>query len=86
MDSHHRATVAKIFGHPVSHNLQWHDVVSLLESAGTVIKEHDGRYKVKLGSETRTFDPPRHGSLDEQQVIDIRRMLREAGLAPDTEH
>jgi hypothetical protein len=83
MDSHHRATLAKIFGHPVSHNIEWHDVLSLLESAGTVVKEHDGRYKVTLGSETQTFDPPRHDDLDEQQVVDLRRMLKEAGVSPD---
>jgi hypothetical protein len=83
MDSHHRAPLAKIFGHPVSHNIEWHDVLSLLESAGTVVKEHDGRYKVTLGSETQTFDPPRHDDLDEQQVVDLRRMLKEAGVSPD---
>ena len=26
LDGHHRATVRKIFQHPVSHNIQWHDV------------------------------------------------------------
>ena len=34
--SHHQATLAKILAHPVSHNIQWHDVLSLLESVGTV--------------------------------------------------
>ena len=31
LDSHHAATVEKIFQHPVSHNIEWHDVLSLLE-------------------------------------------------------
>jgi hypothetical protein len=35
LDSLHRATVEKIFGHPTSHNVQWHDVISLLESVGS---------------------------------------------------
>ena len=30
LDGHHKATVEKIFSHPVSHNIQWHDVLSLL--------------------------------------------------------
>ena len=46
LDGHHKATVEKIFSHPVSHNIQWHDVLSLLESVATVTEEHDGRYKV----------------------------------------
>jgi hypothetical protein len=80
LDAHHQATVAKIFGHPVSHNIQWHDVLSLLESVGSVTEEHDGRFKVTLGSETQTFDAPRHHDIDENQVVDLRRMLRGAGI------
>jgi hypothetical protein len=84
LDGHHRSTVEKIFGHPVSHNIQWHDVLSLLQSVATVKEGHDGRYTVTLGSETRTFDAPRNHDIDEQQVIDLRRMLKGAGITPDS--
>jgi hypothetical protein len=84
LDSHHRATAEKIFSHPVSHNIQWHDVLSLLASVGTVSEEHDGRYSVTLGTETQTFDVPRHHDIDEQQVIDLRRMLKGAGIQPES--
>jgi hypothetical protein len=82
LDGHHRATVEKIFRHPIGHNIQWHDIVSLLESVATGVQENDGRYTVTLGSETQTFDPPRHHDIDEQQIIDLRRMLKAAGFAP----
>ena len=81
LDSHHQATLAKILAHPVSHNIQWHDVLSLLESVGTVAEKHDGRYSVTLGDETETFDAPRHHDIDERQVVDLRRMLKSAGIA-----
>lgn len=84
LDRHHRATVEKIFNHPVSHNIQWHDVLSLLKSVATVSEEHDGRFAVTLGSETETFDAPRHHDIDEQQVIDLRRMLKGAGITPES--
>lgn len=84
LDAHHRATVEKIFNHPVSHNIQWHDVLSLLESVATVTAESDGRYTVTLGSETETFDAPRHHDIDEQQVVDLRRMLRAAGITAES--
>jgi hypothetical protein len=84
LDAHHRATVEKIFNHPVSHNIEWHDVLSLLESVAAVTKGADGRYKVTLGSETETFDAPRHDDIDEQQVVDLRRMLRGAGITPES--
>ncbi|HEY5026708.1 MAG TPA: hypothetical protein VII76_17155 [Acidimicrobiales bacterium] len=82
LDAHHRATVEKIFNHPVSHNIQWHDVLSLLQRVATVSEEHDGRFAVTLGAETETFDAPRHHDIDEQQVIDLRRMLKGAGITP----
>jgi hypothetical protein len=84
LDAHHRATVVKIFNHPVGHNIQWHDVLSLLQSVATVTKESDGRYTVTLGPETETFDAPRGHDIDEQQVVDLRRMLRGAGITPQS--
>ena len=82
LDAHHRSTVEKIFTHPAGHNIQWHDVLSLLRSIATVVQEADGRYTVTLGPETETFDTPRHHDMDEQQVVDLRRMLRGAGIIP----
>ena len=82
LDGHHRATVEKIFNHPVGHNIQWHDVLSLLESLDAVTEEHDDRYTVTLGSETQTFDVPKGHDIDEQQVVDLRRMLKGAGVTP----
>jgi hypothetical protein len=83
LNGHHRATVEKIFQHPVSHNIQWHDVLSLLESVAGVVEGHDRRYKVTLGAETETLDAPSGPDVDEQMVIDLRRMLKGAGITPD---
>ena len=82
LDSHHRKTVERIFAHPTSHNIQWHDVLSLLQAAGETEEVHDGRYKVTLGGETQTFDAPKGHDVDTQQVVDLRRMLKGAGLGP----
>ncbi len=83
LNAHHRATVEKIYQHPVSHNIQWHDVLSLLESVAQVSEGHDGKYKVTLGPETETLDAPRGHDIDEQMVIDLRRMLKGAGITSD---
>ena len=81
LNAHHQVTVEKIFQHPVSHNIQWHDVVSLLKGVADVTEEHDGRFKVTLGDETETLDVPSGHDVDEQMVIDLRRMLKGAGIA-----
>jgi hypothetical protein len=82
LDSHHRATVAKIFGHPTSHNVQWHDVLSLLRGVGATIEVHEDRFTVTTGSETEGFHRPKGPDLDEQDVIDLRRMLTNLGVTP----
>ncbi len=84
LDGHHRVTLEKLFQHPVGHNIQWHDVLSLLEATATTVREHDGRYHVTLGSETETFDTPRTHDIDQQMVLDLRRMYKGAGITPDT--
>jgi hypothetical protein len=81
LNAHHRVTVEKIFQHPLSHNIQWHDVLSLLWSVAEVTEVHDGRFRVTLGSETETLDAPSGHDVNEQMVIDLRRMLKGAGIS-----
>ena len=85
LNSHHRGTLLKIFQHPVSHNIEWRAVLSLLEVAGSVQESHDGRFVVTLGTETETFERPRHKDIDAQQVVDLRRMLSNAGYGLEIE-
>ncbi len=81
--SHHRDTVKRIFARPTSHNIEWREVVSLLEAIGTVTHEHNGKLKVSLGPETEVLPAPHGKDVDVQIVVDLRRMLKEAGYAPD---
>jgi hypothetical protein len=36
-----------------------------------------------LGSETEVLEAPRGKDIDQQMIVDLRRMLREAGVSPD---
>ena len=82
LNNHHRDTLEKILAHPASANIEWREVRSLLEAVGTVTEEHNGKVKVTLGSETEVLLPPRDKDIDKQMIVDLRRMLRNAGLAP----
>jgi class 3 adenylate cyclase len=82
VDSEHVNTVEKIFGHPASGNVEWRQVLSLLEAVGTVTERHNGRVEVTLGDETEVFDPPKDKDVDAQMIVDLRRMLAGAGFAP----
>jgi hypothetical protein len=82
LNNHHRDTIEKIFSHPASGNVEWRQVRSLLDAVGTVVEEHDGKLKVTVGPETEVLHPPHAKDIDKQMVVDLRRMLKDAGLAP----
>jgi hypothetical protein len=77
----HRDTLRRIFEHPTSHNVEWREVVSLLEAVGTVTVRHDGKVAVKVGPELEYLEPPAGKDVDDQMVVDLRRMLRGAGYS-----
>jgi hypothetical protein len=84
LSGQHLTTATRILTHPTSHNIAWHDVESMLEQLGAISEEKNHRFTVTVGSETETFDRPKGDDIDEQQVVDLRRMLRNAGITLDS--
>jgi hypothetical protein len=82
LSNRHRDTLERIFSHPSSGNIEWRQVLSLLEAIGTTTEEHNGKVMVTLGPETEVLEPPRGKDIDEQTIVDLRRMLTQAGFAP----
>ncbi len=82
LDNRHRNTLRQIFGHPVSHNIEWRAVLSLLEAVGPVTVRHDGKVAVKIGAELEFLEPPAGKDIDTETVMDLRRMLSQAGYGP----
>jgi hypothetical protein len=82
LNSHQRDTLAQIFRHPLGHNIEWHSILSLLNAVATVQETHKGHVLVTLGSESESFDPPRHKDIDAEQLTNLRRLLRKAGYGP----
>ena len=83
LDHHHRMTAQKLFGHTLNHNIQWHDVCSLLERFGEVHETHRGNWAVTIQGDTISFGSTRTRDLTEDQVIKVRHFLRNLGLTPD---
>jgi hypothetical protein len=88
LSSHHRDTLLKIFQQETNHNVEWHDVVSLLQEVGSIEQEHDDMFLFRIGPETEVFRRPRDKDIDGQQLVDLRRILTSAGydtIAADLE-
>jgi hypothetical protein len=73
----------QIFEHPVSHNIEWHSVVSLLGAVGTVEQHHDGKVAVTLDGHTTVFDPPEGKDIDVSLTSALRKLLADAGYGPE---
>jgi hypothetical protein len=73
LNNHHRDTLRKLFSHPASGNLEWRQVLSLLEAVGTVSEDHNGKVKVTLGPETEILSRRLAAHADERRVFPGRR-------------
>jgi hypothetical protein len=80
LSAEHRDTVEHIFDR--GENVEWRRVLSLLEAVGTVDERPNGKLEVTVGGETEVFERPRDKDVDAQMLVDLRRMLTAAGLAP----
>lgn len=83
LNGRHRDTLERIFRHPASGNIEWREVLSLLETVGTVTEEHNGKLKVVLGASTDVLEHPGGKDIDRQVIVDLRRILRQAGFEPE---
>jgi hypothetical protein len=83
LDHHNRQTAARIFRHPTSHNIQWHDVESMLEQLGETRETSHGSLEVKIGDEVDFLTGPRHREVSEDHVAHLRRILKRIGLTPE---
>jgi hypothetical protein len=81
LSGHHRDTLVRIFQHDTNYNVEWHDVVSLLEAIGSIEQQHDDMFLFRIGQETEVLRRPSDKDIDGQQLVDLRRMLTSAGYA-----
>ena len=79
LSGHHRDTLLQIFQQKTNHNVEWHDVVSLLEAVGSIEQQHDDMFVFRIGQETEVLRRPSDKDIDGQQLVDLRRILTSAG-------
>ena len=79
LSNHQRNTLRQIFQHPGGHNIEWRAVLSLLRAVGSAEERYHGKVAVTIGRQTEYLDPPRHKDIGMQAVVNLRRMLTQAG-------
>lgn len=79
--SHHHARVLReIFAHPLAHNLEWPDIVGLIDNLGSAQLRHDGKYEFQIGSISAVFTKPPHKDIGVPELLELRRFLKDAGI------
>lgn len=75
MNKTHRKTLNAIFAKPLSSDIKWRDVESLMKSLGAVISERSGsRVAILLNDRVAVFHRPHpKPNLDKGAVKDLRR-------------
>jgi hypothetical protein len=79
----HLRTYNTIFQHPISHNLEWRAVRSLMGRLGQVTEEANGNLKVTRNGQTLVLHPRRTKDVAEtQELMALRHFIERSGEAP----
>lgn len=83
MSGSHESTYAAVFQHPISRNLEWREVRSMLGAMpGVEQEENNGTLKVKRNGHTLILHQPiRKNMTDVQELMDLRRFLEQSETA-----
>ncbi len=82
MSSKHERTLASVFTEPVSGNIHWRDIESLLNWLGADVQPgHGARFRIVLnGVEGTLHRPHRSSAASKQDIRHLREFLSSAGV------
>ncbi|QVL34120.1 hypothetical protein KIH39_09495 [Telmatocola sphagniphila] len=81
LNGRHEHTYEAIFRHPVAHNLEWHDVRSLLRALGDLEEEKNDSLHFSRHGQLISFHPSQRKDVSAADVLALRKFLL---LTPDS--
>ena len=78
----HERTLGMLFEHPLSHNIEWRDVVQMLAAIGTTKEGGHDTLHATVNGKTVILHGTHHKTLGSEQVMQLRHFLRDAGVEP----
>ena len=85
LNGSHLRTYNTIFQHPVSHNLNWREVLSMFKHLGEVVTESNGNLKITRNGQTLVLHRPKTKDVaNADEVISLRHFLEKSEAIPPT--
>ncbi|MDR3632878.1 MAG: hypothetical protein P4L84_03525 [Isosphaeraceae bacterium] len=76
LDGRHQHTYDAIFRHPAAHNLEWHDVRSLLGALAEVVEQPNGSLHVTRNGQMAILHAPKHKDVATvEELLAVRHFL-----------
>jgi hypothetical protein len=79
----HLRTLEALFRHPTAHNLEWMDVIALLDEIGALRRRASAKFVLDLAGEHFSFQKAHIKELTSSEVVDLRHFLQRAGWSPN---
>lgn len=81
LNRHHARILEEIFEHH-GRNIEWPDVVNLVQHLGSALQRHDGKYEFQIGETREVFAKPHGKDVTIEELVDLRRFFSQAGIDP----
>jgi hypothetical protein len=79
----HQQTLEHIFWHHRTPEIEWADLLRLIEAIGSVVEEGHGKYKFVVNGEHHVFTRPRHDKItNAEETAELRAFLERARMTP----
>ena len=79
----HQQTLEHIFWHHRTPEIEWADLLHLIEAIGSVVEEGHGKYKFVVNGEHHVFARPRHDKItNAEETAELRAFLERARMTP----
>ena len=83
LSGRHRDVLRHVLARPLSHNVEWREVLALLREVGSVEERHDGNVVVKAGDHTLVLGHPEHKDVGADDLEKIGHLLETLGYHAD---
>jgi hypothetical protein len=78
MNDRHMRVLGEVFSHPLPRNLEWREVVSVVNELGSALQRHDGKYEFQIGRTKAVFTKPHDKDMEPEGITELRRFLLQA--------